>query len=146
MKVFIGADHRGFELKAKLIDWLKSNGYESEDCGAFEYSKDDDFVDFAASVSNKVSGQEGNRGVLICGSGAGVEIAANKIKKIRCGLGLNPNQIKHARSADDLNVLALASDYTSESQSIEILKAFVETNFDPAERHQRRIEKIKNLE
>lgn len=146
MKVFIGSDHRGFELKGQLKIWLESNGYEAEDCGAFEYNKDDDFVDFAIDVSRKVSSEEGSRGVLICGSGAGVEITANKNKGIRCALGLNPEQIMHVRQADDANTLALASDYTGREQAEQIVKAFLETEFDPAERHQRRLEKIRNLE
>jgi ribose 5-phosphate isomerase B len=144
--IYIGADHRGYDLKRELLDWLRSNGYEAQDCGAIEYNKDDDFVDFALKVANEVAGQEGKRGVLICGSGAGVEIAANKVHGIRCGLGLNPEQVKHIREADDINILALASDYTSGKQAADMMETFLKTEYDPAERHERRLNKIKNLE
>lgn len=147
MKVFIGADHRGFELKTKLIAWLKSNNYETEDCGAFEYDQTDDYPDFAKVVARKVVNEKGSSGIVICGSGAGMDIASNKIKGIRCSLGINENQVRAARRDDDLNMLALASDYISNFQDAQLLaKAFLETGFDASEKHQRRIEKIKNLE
>ncbi len=144
--IYIGADHRGFELKGQIINWLKSNGYEVQDCGALEYNKEDDFVDFAVEVSKRVSSDEKSKGFLICGSGAGVDIVANKIKGIRASLGLNSDQVKHAREADDLNILAIASDYTKIDAANEMVKTFLETDYEPLERRQRRIEKIKNLE
>ena len=148
MKIFIGADHRGFELKGKIIlELLSSMGNEYiEDCGAFEFSQNDDYVDYAKKVSEKVLANEGSRGIVICGSGVGVDIVANRIKGIKCGLGFNPDQVRNARNDDDINVLALGSDFIDFDGAKRIVKSFLETPFDPAERHQRRIKKIEDLE
>src|SRR3990167_2156290 len=107
MKIYLGADHRGFQLKEELKQFLETN-YDVEDCGAFEKIESDDYTDFAIKVAEKVSSNEGSRGIVICGSGVGVDITANKFPKIRCGLGINREQIKAARNDDDVNVLALA--------------------------------------
>lgn len=146
MKIFIGADHRGFELKNKLVEWLNSNNYGVEDCGAFQFEQTDDYPDFAKAVGVGVSNQEGSKGIVICGGGSGVVIAANKIKGIRSSLALNNDQVKAGRNDDDVNVLGLASDFTNEQTAIEIVKTFLETEYDPSERHQRRIDKIRQLE
>lgn len=146
MKVFIGADHRGFELKNKLVVWLNSNNYQSEDCGAHEYESTDDYPDFAKAVGEKVSSSEGSRGIVICGGGSGVVIVANKINGIRSALALNSKQVEAGRADDDINVLGLASDFVSEQEAIELAETFLKTKYDPSERHQRRIDKIKRLE
>jgi ribose 5-phosphate isomerase B len=146
MKIFIGADHKGFELKKEIKEWLSSANYQVEDLGAFEYKPGDDYVDFATSVANKVTSEKGSRGIVICGSGAGVDITANKTRGIRCCLGFNIEQVKAARNDDDINVLALASDYCELEKAKKLTDAFLNTDFDPTENHVRRIEKIKNLE
>jgi ribose 5-phosphate isomerase B len=146
MKVFIGADHRGFELKNKLIEWLKAEGYEAQDCGAFSFEQTDDYPDFAKSVGDKVAADSNSRGIVICGSGAGIVVATNKINGVRCTLGLNSKQVSAGRTDDDINVLGIASDFTDFETSKEMIKAFLETDYDPAERHQRRLEKISALE
>ena len=144
--IFIGSDHRGFELKEKLKDQLTEWGYDYEDVGPFEYNKDDDYPDFAELVGQGVVSGEGNRGVLICGSGIGVCITANKIKSVRAGTMANPEQTKASVSDEDTNVLCLSADYTNEATSMEIAKTFLETRFSGEERHVRRVGKIKNLE
>lgn len=146
MKVFIGADHRGFELKSKLIAWLGSYDYQVEDCGAFQYEQTDDYPDFAKVVSEKVVAEKGSRGIVICGGGSGVVMAANKIKGVRCTLGFKNDQIKAGRIDDDVNILAIASDFTDEGSAQEIVRTFLETEFDPSEKHARRIEKLTALE
>jgi len=146
VKVYLGADHRGFELKNKLKEWLFKNNYEVEDCGPTEYVKDDDFIDYAVAVSKNTVDTANSRGVLICGSGAGVEITANKIKGVRCSLGQSDGQIAKARNADDINILALAGDFTGFDLAKNLVKTFLETGYDPAERHVRRINKISELE
>lgn len=146
MKIFLGADHRGFELKEKLKNYLLELGHEIEDVGAFEYNKDDDYPDFAKRVAQKVIENSQSRGILICGSGVGVAITANKIKGIRAGTATNSKQIKDSVSDEDTNVLAISSDYTSEEEAKEIVKYFVETKFSGDERHIRRINKIKTIE
>ncbi|MBI2057713.1 MAG: RpiB/LacA/LacB family sugar-phosphate isomerase [Candidatus Yanofskybacteria bacterium] len=146
--IYLGADHRGYELKEKIKQWLADWGYEFEDCGAFEYDKDDDYPDFARVVAEKV--HQGStlmdRGILICGSGIGVCVAANKTKGIRAGTAASPGQVKASVGDEDLNVLCLSSDYVDESIIRNIIKTFLETKFSGEERHKRRIDKIEQLE
>lgn len=142
MKIFIGADHRGFELKGKLIEWLNSNGYQTQDCGAFEYNQGDDYPDFAKAVAQKVNAEEGSRGIVICATGIGADIVSNRSPNIRCGLGFNIDQIKKTRGDDDINILALASMFTSEESAKELVQTFLQTEFQPTEKHTRRLEKI----
>lgn len=144
--IYLGADHRGFELKEKIKIWLSEWGYEFEDCGAFEYNKDDDYPDFAQKVAEKVSQNLDSRGVLICGSGIGVAITANKIKGIRAGTAINAKQIKDSVSDEDTNMLAISADYILENEAKEIVKSFLEAKFSGEERHVRRINKIKEIE
>ena len=144
--IYIGSDHRGFALKEKLKNLLTEWGYDYEDMGPFEYNKDDDYPDYAKLVGEKVASAEGNRGILICGSGIGVCITANKIKGVRAGTMTSPEQTKASVSDEDTNVLCLSADYTSEEKSSEIVKTFLETKFSVEERHVRRVEKIKELE
>lgn len=145
MKIYIGADHRGFELKEKIKDYLKSK-HLIEDLGANELVSHDDFTDYAESVGRKVSMKEGSRGIIICGSGAGVDIATNKIKGIRSFIGFNIEQVKAARNDDDVNILALAADYISFDEVKILTDTFLNTDFNPTENHVRRINKIKELE
>lgn len=148
--VFIGADHRGFKLAEELYLWLLDNRVSTKVVGAQKLDPDDDYVDYAKEVANVVANDiklgRISRGIVLCGSGVGVDVVANKIKGIRCGLGISPAQVKEAREDDDINVLAIAADYTTEEQAKEMIKVFLETPFSNAERHKRRIEKIKRLE
>ncbi len=146
MKVFLGADHRGFELKEKVKNFLIQEGYEVTDKGALKYDKDDDFVDFAEEASDDVAYLEGARGILFCGSGAGAEIAANKTDGIRAFVGFDERQTKNAVRDDDANILSIASDFTDFEKSKEIIKVFLETKFVPSEKHLRRVGKISDLE
>ena len=94
MRIFIGADHRGFELKDKIIDYLHEKNIRIEDLGSYEYQKDDDYPDFAKKVVEAVLQEPEERlGIVICGSGVGVSIVANRYKKIRCGVALNKEQV-----------------------------------------------------
>ena len=143
--IYLGADHRGFGLKEKLKDLLTGLGYKFEDLGAFEYDKDDDYPDFAKAVAKKVAASPENRGILICGSGIGIAISANKIKGIRAGTILKPKQAEAAVNDEDLNILALAADFLNEGEVREIVKTFLETKFSGEERHKRRVNKIDQL-
>lgn len=144
--IYLGADHRGYALKQKIKEWLNERGYAHEDLGAFEYNKDDDYPDFAKAVAEKVSADPESKGILICGSGIGVAIVANKIKGVRAGTAINAKQIHDSVNDEDLNILAISADYTSEAEAQEIIKTFLEAKFSGAERHARRVNKIKNLE
>lgn len=146
MTIFLGADHRGFELKKALIDWLLDNGFEIEDKGADEFLDNDDFIEYAVSVGEEVAKDKAAKGIVICGSGAGVEIAANKVNLVRCSLGQSVQQITKAREADDINILAIAADFTDSQKAKDLVEAFLKTPFIPSENHLRRIEKINNIE
>lgn len=145
--IYIGADHRGWEVKGYISRWLAGRGYEFEDMGAYGYDKDDDYVDFAVAVAQKVAEAPGkNRGIVICGAGAGVSIAANKVPGVRCGLGFAPDQVHSARKADNINVLAIAADNTEENGAINLAAKFLETEFVESENYLRRLEKISRYE
>lgn len=150
MKVYIGADHRGFELKQGLVAWLKEEKVEHEDVGALALVSDDDYVDYAAGVAQMVSDDakagRDSRGVLICGTGVGVDVVANKFTGVRSGLCYSKDQVKLARNDDDINVLSLAADYIPLKDAIDMVRTFLETSFSEEERHKRRIEKISTYE
>lgn len=163
MKVYIGADHRGYLLKESILYWFEEGiafdlreethkwvsgeeGFLWDDVGTKEPKLDDDYTDYAQAVAEKVAADSDARGIVICGSGMGVCMMANKVRGVRCGLGISPEQVKSAREDDDINVLALASDYTADKQAIEMIKAFLATPFSGKERHRRRLEKIRSYE
>lgn len=145
--LYLGADHRGYNLKEKIKIYLKKLNLEFEDLGAFELNLDDDYPDFAFAVAKKVAeNPEENRGIIICGSGAGADIAANKIKGIRSVLGFDVNQVKASRNDDNTNVLSLSSDFTDKNKSKEIIKMWLETPYAKLERYERRLNKIRQIE
>jgi len=146
MKVYIGADHRGFELKEQLIPWLKKEGHEVIDCGNTKLNPLDDFPDFSFAVAQNVSEDLLSRGIIICGSGGGVTIAANKVPGIRCATVAYADEAKHNRTNNDVNMIALASDYTKLEQAQEFVKIFLNTKFDGGEKYKRRIAKISEYE
>ncbi|MBI4085493.1 MAG: RpiB/LacA/LacB family sugar-phosphate isomerase [Candidatus Liptonbacteria bacterium] len=147
MVIYLGADHRGFNLKKSIFDFLKNEGYEVVDMGDENYEENDDYVDFAEKVGAKISLEpENSRGILICGSGVGMDIAANKFKGVRCGLGISTDQIYEARYDDNVNVLSIAADFTEEESVRKIVQVFLQTQFRGGERYQRRLDKITRLE
>jgi ribose 5-phosphate isomerase B len=144
--IFIGADHRGYKLKETLKTYLKELGYNVEDSGALKLNPNDDYPDFALAVAKKVAeNPEKNRGILLCSSGIGVDIVANKIKGIRSALCFDAKQAKASRNDDDTNVLSLASDFISEEKAKEIVKIWLETSYAKLEKYERRLIKIKNI-
>lgn len=145
-KIFIGADHRGYELKEKIARWLFELNYEFEDLGADHLDLNDDYPKYAENVASMVAKRPGSKGVLLCGSGVGVDVVANKFDGIRSSIGKSVLQVKAGRKDDDMNVLVIASDYTTEKEAKGMLIAFLETKFDGLERHERRLEEIEKLE
>lgn len=143
--IYIGADHRGFRLKEEVAKWLLENHYEFRDLGATEYDKDDDYPDIAIKLGETIT-QDKGRGVLICGSGAGASITANKVRGVRAGLCTSEKQAKAARNDDDVNVLCLSADAVSVEDNLKIVAVFLGTLFSSEERHIRRINKIKEYE
>lgn len=141
MKIYIGADHRGFALKQQLIEWLKKQKYFVEDCGNTVYDPKDDYPDFAQKVAHVVTEQQA-LGIVICGSGVGVSIGANRYKGIRCALGFNTDQVKDSRMHDHINMLALAADFTDIKQAQEMVGVFLTTQPNAQEKYLRRIKKL----
>lgn len=146
MTVFFGADHKGFQLKEVLKPFVSSLGHTVIDCGNTVLDPHDDYPDFAFAVAKEVVKNQASLGIVICGSGAGVSIAVNKIDGIRATLAVTPEQVHDAKSDDDVNVIALASDYLDEKQAKAIVAEFLQTPFDPQERFVRRIGKITSQE
>lgn len=145
--LYLGTDHRGFALKEEIKSWLSGKGISFEDLGAVTLDSGDDYTDYGAAVGEKVSQKsDEDRGILICGSGAGICVAANKFKGVRAALAANPEMARAMRNDDDVNVLCLASDFLKKEEVLEIVETFLETPFGKEARYRRRIEKIQNLE
>lgn len=144
MKIGIATDHRGVDVKQKLINYLESEGYNVVDYGT--NSEDAvDYPDYAFKVGEAVANKEIDFGVLICNTGIGMSIAANKVKKVRCARVLDEYDAKMTRIDNDANVIALSSRVDTEKLK-SILKVFLETPHNSEERHDRRISKINNYE
>lgn len=144
--IYLGADHRGYELKSRIFKRLGDEGYEVTDLGNDHLDPDDDYVDFAESVAGAVAGEQGNIGILFCGSGIGVDIVANKFDGVRSALVADMVRAKQAREDDNANVISLPADILDEEKAWEIVKIFLETDFDEEERHKRRLEKLQEIE
>ena len=140
MKIAIGNDHAGYELKLVLADWLKEQGYDVKDYGT-DSSEAADYPDFMHPVAGSVENGEFDIGVLICGSGQGASITANKHQGIRATLSWMPVIAELARSHNDANILCLPGRFLEKETAIEILRVFLDTSFDGG-RHQRRIDKV----
>ncbi|NQV08992.1 ribose 5-phosphate isomerase B [Candidatus Woesearchaeota archaeon] len=142
MKIIIGADHGGFELKKQLNGYLTESGHEVEDVGNFEMDPDDDYPNICFSLTKKVV-ETGGRGILVCGTGIGMSIAANRIKGIRAALVHNESTAKMSREHNDSNVLCLGGRILDSELAKKIVKTWLETEFTGG-RHKRRIDKMEN--
>jgi len=151
MKIYLGADHGGYELKEKIKGWMREWGqvnyetYEYEDLGAYELNPGDDYPDFAFAVAKAVAKDSESFGILSCRSGAGVVMAANKVKGIRAGSAHNIESAQHLKAHNNANILAVSGDWLNDEQAKEIIKVFLDTKFE-AGRHQRRLAKIAQYE
>jgi len=143
--IYIAADHRGFRLKEELKKWLETELYEFRDLGAAEYDRDDDYPQIAFKLGETVVKDQG-RGILVCGSGAGASISANKVSGVRAGLCTSVKQATAAKNDDNINVLCLSSDWVSLEDNQKIVETFLKTLFSSEERHLRRINQIKDYE
>ncbi len=142
--VYLGADHRGFELKETVKEWLKSQKIKLKDLGNEVYDKDDDYPDFAKKVAKAVQEDKKSKGILICGSGIGMSITANRFKNIKAGLCLSRWMAQDGRKEDDINILVLAANYTDPNTAIAIVESFLKTPFENIPRRKRRLKKIDN--
>ncbi|MCA1553983.1 MAG: ribose 5-phosphate isomerase B [Chloroflexi bacterium] len=146
MKIAIGGDHAGFELKQSIGDELREAGHDVLDVGAHEFSPGDDYPDFAKALGEAVAGGAAERGVLICGSGIGACIAANKIKGVRAALVADTYSAHQGVEHDDMNVLCLGSRVTGPALAAELVRAFLGATFKPEERFVRRLNKVLAIE
>lgn len=143
MTIFIGADHRGFELKNKLVEYLQDQNIRVEDLGNYEHDPEDDYPDFAQKVAQAVlQNPEQFLGIVICGSGIGVCMAANRKRGIYCGMGLDTEQVRHGRENDHINILSLAADNLSEEKAQAMVDAFISTQPVRKDKYERRLKKI----
>ena len=145
MKIAIGCDHGALDLKNALIAHLKEAGHEVKDFGT--YSKDScDYPDFAAPAARAVAGGECERGIVLCTTGIGVSITANKIPGIRCALLSDVLSARLTREHNDTNMMALGAGFVGELLALEIVDVWLSTGFSHGERHRRRIDKVMALE
>lgn len=140
MKISIGSDHAGFDLKEHLKNYLEEEGYEVIDEGTYSLESVD-YPDFGKKVGQRVADKEADRGLVVCGSGIGISIAANKVPGIRCALVSEPLSARLSRQHNDANVLALGGRLIGLEMAKECLKVFLQTDFEGG-RHQRRIDKL----
>ena len=140
-KIYVGADHAGFDLKQKLVAELQKLGYEPIDVGPKTLDPADDFPDYAKPVAEAVSRSVVQRGILTCGTGLGMSYVANRYPKVRAAVAWSPEIAELARKHNDANVLVLPSRFVSEQEGLEILHKWLDTKFEGG-RHQRRVEKI----
>lgn len=147
MKLFIGADHNGFDLKAKLIQDLRRSGHDIVDEGDTELRPEDDFPQFAAQVvqAMKAEGLDHVKGILICGSGQGMCIAANRFKGIRASLIWNSHEAEAARNDDDSNIICLPARSISADEALQVVHTWLQTPFAGANRFKRRIAELDQL-
>ena len=146
MKLAIGADHAGYDLKEQLIPWLESSGHEVIDVGAHAVDPTDDFPDIAAEVARSVSENVAQRGIMVCGSGVGASIATNKVKGIRACLCHDTYTARQGVEHNNMNVLCLGGRVIGIETAREVVSAFVGADFTPEARFQRRIDKVGKLE
>ena len=144
MKIAIGSDHRGFELKEYLKKYLDKEGVKYKDFGTFSKASCD-YPDFGGKVGSAISSGDYDRGLLICTSGVGMSIVANKYKNVRAALCYTVNAAKFSRRHNDANVLCLGFKDVKKGLAKKILKTFLETDFE-AGRHERRVKKISDIE
>lgn len=163
--IYLATDHTGLEIKAEVKDFLIKEGYQVEDCGAYEYDKDDDYPDFISKAAEAVSSDpEESKGIIFGGSGQGEAITANKFKGVRAVVFYGPvtpareaditgrksqdsyEMIKLTREHNNANILSLGIRFLEDDEILKIIKLWLEVPFTNEERHSRRIEKIKRLE
>lgn len=146
MRIVLGADHAGFEMKQELVAYVRGLGHEVVDVGTSSGSEPDDYPDFAEAVGMAIREQKAERGILICGSGVGASVAANKIPGIRAGLCHDTYSAHQGVEHDDMNVLVLGSRIIGPALARELAESFLAAKFSGEERHVRRLGKVKAIE
>lgn len=146
MNVAIGTDHAGFSLKAAIVDAIRDAGHAVIDCGAFAVAPDDDYPDFAEAVAGAILDGRADRGVLLCGSGVGASVAANKFAGIRSALCHDTFSARQGVEDDAMNVITLGARVIGPALAVELVRAFLGAEFSGADRHRRRLAKVTEFE
>lgn len=146
MKIAIACDHGGYPLKQPLVKLMHSLGHEVLDLGAHELNPNDDYPDFARYVGQAIQHRQAQRGVLLCGSGVGASVAANKQHGVRAAVCHDTYSAAQGVEHDDMNVLCLGSRIIGEALAVELVKAFTSAQFSSEPRHVRRLEKVNAIE
>jgi ribose 5-phosphate isomerase B len=146
MKISIGSDHGGFELKKKLIHFLQSEKHNITDVGAFQFNPNDDYPDFSLAVSNLVSDKSVEKGIILCGSGIGAVIASNKVKGVRAGLCHDTYSARQGVEHDAMNVLCIGAKIVDHSIVENILSEFLDAEFLEDDKYIRRLKKVVEIE
>jgi ribose 5-phosphate isomerase B len=144
MKISIGSDHAGFALKQQIAESLRASGHDVDDEGTAS-TDSTDYPDYAGKVGHKVASGEAEKGILVCSSGIGMSIAANKVHGVRAALAINADSVQFSRQHNDANVLALGAKYLDLSTATQFVDIFLKTPFEGG-RHERRVNKIADLE
>ena len=146
MKIALAADHGGFEMKEVLIERLRNAGHEVSDFGAASLDPNDDYPDFVVPLARAVAAGGAERGIVICGSGVGASVAANKVKGIRAGLCHDHYSVRQGVEDDDMNIICMGGRTVGPSVAWDLVQAFLAATFSHADRHVRRLGKVAALE
>ena len=146
MRIAIGADHGGFELKQELKELISSQGHEVQDVGAHALEPADDYPDFTRAVAESVAGRGAERGIMICGSGVGASVAANKVKGVRASVCHDTYSAHQGVEHDNMNILCLGARVVAVELAKELAGAFLNARFTGEERHRRRLDKVAAIE
>lgn len=145
--IYLGADHNGWQMKNELQGWLRDEGYKVVDMGPKELDPSDDYPDYGFKVAEAVANDPNNGlGLLLCGSGAGMAVAAGKVAGVRAALIHDPKVARSARQDDDINVLSLGAKFIDLATAKAVTKAWLESDYLGEERHVRRLDKIRDFE
>ena len=146
MKIAVAADHNGYELKSEVSLLLQNLGHEVVDVGPYSHDPLDDYPDYAKLLAESVSTGTSKRGIMICGSGVGASVAANKVKGIRAAVCHDIYSAHQGVEHDDMNVLCIGGRIIDEESAIDLVKSFVDAKFTSEDRHMRRLNKLLNIE
>lgn len=146
MRVYLGADHAGYELKQQITEHLKKTGHEPIDCGAFSYDADDDYPAFCIATARRTVADPDSLGIVLGGSGNGEQIAANKVPGARCALAWSVETAQLAREHNNAQLIGIGGRMHTVAEALEIVDAFIATAWSKAQRHQRRIDILTDYE
>ncbi|MDQ1684592.1 MAG: ribose 5-phosphate isomerase, partial [Frankiaceae bacterium] len=146
MRVYLGSDHAGYELKQRLVEHITQLGHEPVDCGPPSYDAEDDYPPYVLRAASRTAAEPGSRGIVLGGSGNGEAIAANKVPGVRCALAFSDDTARLAREHNDANVLSLGARMYDEATALRYVELFLSTAFSDEPRHVRRIGQISEYE